>query len=241
MDQLMIFAAISAFFVKGMCGFANTLVFTTMTSFRYPNIDITPVELIVGYPTNLVIAWKERKNTDIKIWLFPAILVCLGSIPGMLFLKNANAQHIKLIFGMIVMILGAEMLVREYYAGRGKSSKAVLFLIGALSGLISGLYGIGALLAAYMSRTTKNSGAFKGNICIVFMIENTFRIIIYLLSGIINKEVFVKAAYLMPFMAVGLAGGLMVSGFMPEKIIKRLVIIMLIISGAALVIKNISV
>ena len=63
MDQLMIFAAISAFFVKGMCGFANTLVFTSITGFRYPNLDITPVELIVGYPTNLVIAWKERRNT----------------------------------------------------------------------------------------------------------------------------------------------------------------------------------
>lgn len=235
----MIIAALLAFFVKGISGFANTLVFTTITGFGYNNVNITPVELILGYPTNLVIAWKERRNTDYKIWLLPALLVCLGSIPGMLFLKSGDAQYIKIFFGIIVIGLGVEMLFREYKIKQRKSSKLVLFIIGALSGLLSGLYGVGALLAAYMSRTTKDSSSFKGNICVVFIVENTFRIIVYIILGIINKEIFVKAVSLIPFMALGLAGGMLSSKFMPEKTGKMLVIIMLIISGAVLVINNI--
>ena len=202
-------------------------------------MNITPVELILGYPTNLVIAWKERRNTDYKIWLLPALLVCLGSIPGMLFLKSGDAQYIKIFFGIIVIGLGVEMLFREYKIKQRKSSKLVLFIIGALSGLLSGLYGVGALLAANMSRTTKDSSSFRGNICVVFIVENTFRIIVYIILGIINKEIFVKAVLLIPFMALGLAGGMLSSKFMPEKTGKMLVIIMLIISGAVLVINNI--
>ena len=43
-------AAVCAFFIKGLCGFANTLVFTTILSFAADNACISPVELLLGYP-----------------------------------------------------------------------------------------------------------------------------------------------------------------------------------------------
>ena len=45
---LWISAAILAYFIKGLCGFANTLVFTTLLSFGHSNISISPVELLLG-------------------------------------------------------------------------------------------------------------------------------------------------------------------------------------------------
>lgn len=48
LDFWMIFAVLCAYFVKGMCGFANTLVHSTILSFRENNINITPVEFLVG-------------------------------------------------------------------------------------------------------------------------------------------------------------------------------------------------
>ena len=64
-----IIAALCAFYVKGLCGFANTLVFTSILSFGNANINISPIELILGYPTNLIISFKERKSIDLKICL----------------------------------------------------------------------------------------------------------------------------------------------------------------------------
>lgn len=52
-----IVATICAFFIKGLCGFANTLVFTTILSFENSNVNISPVELILGYPTNIILVW----------------------------------------------------------------------------------------------------------------------------------------------------------------------------------------
>lgn len=74
-----IVAAICAFFIKGLCGFANTLVFTTILSFGNNNINISPVELILGYPTNVILVWKERKGIrwDVCIPLVVLVIVML--------------------------------------------------------------------------------------------------------------------------------------------------------------------
>ncbi|TAH62792.1 MAG: sulfite exporter TauE/SafE family protein, partial [Anaerolineaceae bacterium] len=116
-----------------------------------------------------------------------------------------------------------------------KQSEVLLIIIGILSGFLCGLYGIGALLGAYVHRVTDNSHSFKANICFVFIIENTFRIIMYIIWGIITFDIFKSALTLIPFMIIGLVLGIFSSRIIDEKIVKRIVIIMLIISGIALI------
>lgn len=170
----MMFAAVCAYFVKGLCGFANTLVFSTILSFSTNNVNISPVELVLGLPSNIMISYKERKSVQWKVCLPLAGLVLLGDIPGILLLKNTNTQVIKGIFGFVIIAIGVEMLLREYMR-KTKKSQLLLITIGILSGILCGLYGIGALLAAYMGRVTDNSSSFKGNLCIVFLIDNLFQ------------------------------------------------------------------
>lgn len=112
-----------AYFIKGLCGFANTLVFTSILSFGTSNANISPVDLLLGYPANILLIWKNGKI------------------------------HIH-------------------------SSKPLLAVIGILSGVLCWLFGIGVLLSAYVSRVTDSSSSFKANISSVFIIDNTFRIII---------------------------------------------------------------
>ena len=239
MDLTAIIAVILAFIIKGMCGFANTLVFSTIISFKTNNINITPVELIVGYPSNIFIAWKERKWISAKVCIPLSILVIIGSIPGVLFLKNGNTQLLKTLFGFAVVLLGIEMLFRERRKVKKKSSKISLVIIGILSGILCGLFGIGAFLVAYISRTIENQDQFRGNICVVFLVENSFRIILYSLTGILNVTIFKRALLLIPFMIIGLSIGILLSKKVSEKMVKRVVIILLILSGMALIINNI--
>ena len=233
-----IVATISAFFVKGLCGFANTLVFTTILSFGNSNVNISPVELILGYPTNIILAWKERKSIKWSVCIPLAVLVIVGSIPGVLFLKNADTSIIKMVFGVVIILIGSEMLLREFQTKKIKQSKVALGIIGVLSGLLCGIYGIGALLGAYINRVTDDSSSFKANICVVFLVENTFRIILYGLWGIITLDIVKQAIILIPLMLIGLVLGMFSGKFLDEKIIKKLVIIMLIISGIALILNN---
>lgn len=231
----MMFAAVCAYFIKGLCGFANTLVFSTILSFSTNNVNISPVELVLGLPSNIMISYKERKSVDWKVCLPLAGLVLLGDIPGILMLKNTDTQVIKGIFGFVLIAIGLEMLFREYM-GSAKKSQILLSVIGVLSGILCGLYGIGALLAAYMGRVTDNSSAFKGNLCIVFLIDNLFRLVMYSVTGIITVDTLKQSVILIPFMGLGLYLGMKGSSFLDEKKIKKLVIIMLILSGISLIV-----
>ena len=234
----LIVATLAASFIKGVCGFANTLVFTTILSFSFNNIQITPMDLIIGYPANVIIAWKERRQINWRISLPVAALIIFGNIPGIFMLKNVDTRTIKVIFGFFIIAMGIEMLMRERAGKKQKQSKIILGLIGVLSGLCCGLYGVGALLAAYMDRVTEDSHAFKGNLCFVFWIECTFRLIVYPCIGILNLADLSSGGMYDSVYGAGAGFWHEVLRTLNETVIKRLVIIVLILSGIALVIQN---
>lgn len=234
-----IIATLVAFFIKGLCGFANTLIFNGILGFTVNNINISPLEVVLGYPSNLILVWKERKSLNWKIWFPLTILVVAGSIPGIFLLKHTDAGILKIIFGIAVILIGIEMLCRELKPGKKSGgSKLVLGVIGLVSGLLCGLYGVGALLAAYVSRVTETSQEFKANICVVFFVENTIRIILYAVTGIITVAILKQAVILIPFMLAGVFLGMKSGNVLNEKLIKKIVIILLIISGVVLIVNN---
>lgn len=231
-------ATFVAFFVKGLCGFANTLVFTSIMGFGTNNVDISPVELFLGYPANMILTFKNRKKLSPKVYIPLALLVLAGCIPGAFLLKNADTGIVKIVFGVVVILVGVEILLREAGKLKIKESKLLLAVIGVLSGVLCGLFGVGALLAAYLGRVTKTGDEFKANISAVFIVENTFRIILYSVMGIITLASLKQALMLMPVVLAGLFAGMFGSRFLNEKAAKRLVIILLIVSGIALIVLN---
>ena len=238
---LWIFATIVAFFIKGLCGFANTLVFTSILGFGVNNINISPVEIILGYPANFILTWKNRNGLNAKIWVPLAVIVLTGCIPGALLLKNVNAQYIKIVFGIAVICIWIEMFCRENGIIKSKGSKIVLMIIGIASGVLCGLFGVGALLAAYVGRTTDTTEEFKANISAVFIFENTFRIVLYSILGVITLSSLKQSVLMMPFVLIGLFLGMKSSQIMDDKVVKRIVIVLLIISGIVLIAKNVTV
>ncbi len=94
-------------------------------------------------------------------------------------------------------------------------------------------------MGAYVNRVTDDTGEFRANICVVFLVENTFRVILYAVSGIITMGILKQAVMLVPLMIIGLWLGMMSSKIIDEKIVKKIVVVMLIISGVALVMNNI--
>lgn len=238
MEPMVILAIVIAYVVKGICGFANTLVFGSIMSYTRNTINITPIDLIIGYPANMIIVWKERKSLSPKVFVPLSILVMIGIVPGTLFLKVGDTSLIKVLFGIIVILVGVESFLRERQTLKKESSKGLLLVVGIVSGILCGLFGVGAFLVAYISRTTENQSQFRGNICVVFFVENTFRLILYSLTGIITMEILSYTLVLFPFMLLGLGTGILLSKKLSEVLVKKIVIILLMISGATLVLNN---
>lgn len=235
-----IIAAFCAFFVKGLCGFANTLVFTSILSFGNNNISISPVDLALGLPPNIIMAYREREHVKWSVCLPTAALLILGSIPGLFFLKNTDAGVLKIFFGFVIIALGIEMLIRERNNKKVKENKILLVVIGISAGILCGLFGIGALLSAYVSRVTEDTHQFKANMCVIFLIENIFRAVLYTARGVITVESLKLSLILLPVMLIALFLGMLSVKFLDEKKAKTIIIVMLMISGLALIINSIN-
>ncbi len=231
-------AAIAAYFVKGLCGFANTLVLTNVLSFHQDNASITPMDILLGYPANLFLTWHNRKLISLKDVLPLAAVSVLGMIPGALLLKYVDPRFLKIVFGLLVIGMSVEALLRKKFAKQRKPQKAVMAAISLCSGLLSGLFGVGALLAAYMSRITQDADQFRGNLCAVFVIMDTFRIVSYAVLGMFTPPILLTTLKLLPAMAGGMFIGVLTSKKINNTLAIQLVNILLLLSGTALIVSN---
>ena len=118
---------------------------------------------------------------------------------------------------------------------QAKASWVLMVFVGVVSGVLIGIFGIGAFLVAYISRTAPDTDAFKGNLGCVFLIDNIFRTILYAATGILTKSVLLTALQLAPMMALGFAAGILLSKKLPERTIRLIVILLLIVNGVSLI------
>ncbi|MFW2487727.1 sulfite exporter TauE/SafE family protein [Clostridium chromiireducens] len=240
MQNLFLFlSTVLAYFIKAITGFGNTLVMGSLFSFMVPNRLTTPIDLIFSIPTNIYIVWRERKNISLKVVVPLSLMLLAGIIPGTLLLKVGNDRLLKSILGIVVVGMALEMLTRKQVQDTNKKTNPIfLTAIGITSGILAGLYGIGALLVAYISRYSDNKGQFRGNICCIFLVDNVFRFFLYLFTGILNKEIFITTLILSPAVIIGMIVGVKVDSGMKEDTVKKVVIALLIISGTILFVKS---
>lgn len=236
---LWMLAVLVGYFVKGIAGIGNTLVVTAAMAYTRTNAEITPVELLLCVPTNLVVTWVYRKHINWKLAIAPMCMVLAGDVLGVLLLKNVDVTAMKRVFGAVLILLSVEQLWREL---RGKPERqthpALMLMLGVSAGVLCGMFGVGALLAAYFARVTTDDAAYKGTMSIIFTVENFFRVVAYSVTGLLTTECFINAAMLLPFMGVGLFLGIRLSSRMNPRAMRLVITVMLLISGLPLLLTS---
>ena len=228
-----------AFFIKGMCGFANSLVFTTLMSFRSSIVHASPIMVLLNYPTNLIMVWNGRKALDPKICVPLCIMVVAGVIPGTFFFTNTDTRLLEGIFGIVVVLISLEMLLnRHRVRPAGQKVGWKLGLLGVLSGFVCGFCNTGVLVGTYLSKVTDNTQSFKANACVVYFLSDNIKLLMFICLGVLNLEILWEALSIFPIAMLGLWLGMKSSKIMNEAIAKKVVLVMLIISGLGLVVNN---
>ncbi len=228
-----------AFFIKGLCGFANALVFTTLMSFRSSIVNISPIILMLNYPTNFIMAWNGRKSIDYKIVVPLCLMVLAGIIPGTFIFTNTDTRILEGIFGIVVIVIALEMLLRkpkERLPGQKVGWK--LGILGVLSGFVCGFCGTGVLVGTYLSKVTADTKAFKANACVVFFLTDNIKLLMFLCLGVISMDMLWQTLMLFPIAFLGLWLGMKSSKTLNETIAKKIVLILLVISGLGLLLSN---
>ena len=237
---LWMLAALVGYFVKGVAGIGNTLVVTSVMAYSRSNAEITPVELLLCVPTNLVVLWVNRRGINWRLTIAPLVMVLLGDILGVMLLKNVDVGVLKIIFGVVLILLSVEMLWRELRGKSGEAARpAVMLVLGIMAGVLCGMFGVGALVAAYFARVTTDDSTYKGSMSVVFAVENLFRVVAYSVTGLLTSQSLINAAMLLPFMAAGLFLGIKVSGKLNARTMRLIITGMLLLSGIPLLLTSV--
>jgi len=235
---LYFFGAFLAYLVKGMSGFANTLVLSTVLSFQANNLNITPLDLLLSLPSNLALAWKDRKKLNFRVCAPMAICAILGALPGVFLLKWGDAGILKIAMGLLIAGIGVETWLRGRVHKAGQGNAVALVVIGLVSGVLSGIFGIGALMVAYINRYSGSNSEFRGNICFVFAADNVFRLILYIATGVMTWEAAKNAVFLLPCTIIGLLLGTRLADKIGDDRARSITAILLIFSGLSVAITN---
>lgn len=239
MDWALLFLfTLLAYFVKAITGFGDALVMSSLFSFVVPNSVTSPVSLLLSFPANLIMAFKERKNLSLKIIVPFSLFMFIGILPGTFLLTHMPNRIIKSILGIVIIAVAVNMMFSDSKAKKVKQNPLLSLIAGIISGLLCGLFGIGALLAAYMSRSADNRYLYRGNLCCIFLVENIFRIIVYAAAGIFNGHIFLTTAVIIPAALLGLFNGMKTDKKLKNETVKKAVLCLLIASGAVLLVNN---
>ena len=162
----------------------------------------------------------------------------VGTLPGVFLLKNGDDRMLKIVLGILILCLGVEMLTRDRRKAPRERKRWVTWALAALAGMLMGTFGIGAVMVVCVERLTDNPRAMRGTLCTVFLADNVIRTIMYAATGVLTAEVALTALKLLPMMILGLLGGMTLAGRLPDKTVLRLIIVMLMLTGASLALTN---
>lgn len=230
----LIIATVASYMLKGLCGFGEVIVFSSILSFRMNNSDISPISCFLSYPADFIIASKYHKLIKLPRILPYIIMIAAGNVVGGFILKNADAGIIKRIFGLVVIVIALFMLSQEYKHIKVKENKVVSIIVGIVSGVLCGMYGIATIMAAYLNMISDDSEEFKANLSAIFVVTEPVRVFTYLAFGLFTRDNVMMAVVMIPFMLVSLFIGLKGASLLHERAIKIITIIVLIIMGATL-------
>lgn len=227
-----------SYFVKGLAGFGDPLISNPMLSLTtMQNNQITPMNLLMNWPLNLYIAFKNRKAFSVKSTIPMIVCILIGIIPGMLCLKYATSWVLKALLGLVIVICGVEMLTRKQ-STKSSGNLIVMILVSIASGFTAGLYGINLFFVAYIERTGYvNRNQFRGQMCFIFFIENTIRLLIYIFTGFYTLDLIKLALISAVGVVFGMFFGSRVDSKLSEAAIKRIITIVFICAGLSTLVK----
>lgn len=233
------FVAFVSFFVKGLCGFADALIFNTMLSFTGSIAHAVPLMQLLGYPSNLIMVREHRKFIDYKVCLPLCVMLMAGIIPGILFFKNTDTGAIEIIFGSFVVLVALDMLLRRKKPVKsGQKIGWKMGILGIIAGFVCGFCGIGVLIGTYVSKVTADIRSFKANACVVFFVAGTTKILSFFFLDILTLEILLQTLMLAPAALLGLWLGMKSSKIINEAHARKIVLVMLVVTGLMLVINN---
>ena len=223
--------------VFGITGFGAALVTIPLATHFVPLPFALALFALGDLAMALSVGLENPRNAVRSEWtrLVPMILV--GTALGVTLLVNLPRQAGMLLLGLFVFTFALYSLSR-------KSSKRILaswwaWVAGLAGGITSTLFGAGGPpYAIYLSQRGLTKEQFRATMGFATMTSISLRVVAFLLTGLLlEADVWTAALAVIPAALVGIAAARLAFNRISRDALLKIVSLMLLASGAALVLR----
>lgn len=228
--QLLILALIIfiAGIVRGCIGFGFSALVVASTSFWLDVKYVVVTMIVLEVVASIFMLKNVKAEIDYKLLKILSFSGIIASSIGVWVLANINSTLHQIILSCYLLSIALVSLFRFEF--KKPNNNLRLFVIGAVAGFYNGFAAIGGIFVASMLTSSKlqliNIRATM--VVYFFIIEVAFFISAYL-NNLYSKEVFYTSVLLIIPMVFGIILGSVLFVKLPEKTLKKIVLITLLI------------
>ena len=224
---------IIAFVAAAMASVTGFGSATLLTPFAGLVIDLKQAIVLVAFFhffSNTFKLLRLRKSVERRLILLYGVPSIITAYIGAMLLNQLDVKVISIIFAGFIIVFALYSLIKPSWSLPDR--KGVLISGGAISGLTAGLIGLGgAIRSMFLISTRIKKEVYIATSAAIAVIVDTTRISVYLVNSNLNDEYY---WYIVPLIAIAFLGtfwGLKLLKQLPEMVVKRIVLVMLILVG----------
>jgi len=227
---------LTAYFIRGIVGFGSGLIAIPLLALVLPLPLVVPAVALTDYLASATQGVGNRRDI-----LWPALLplapfVLAGVGTALYLFHQVDPGLLTRALGVFVLCYAAYTLL-DLHPGRIARPHWAAPL-GGLGALVGTLFGTGGpFYVAYLQLWGPHKGQFRATAATAFLIEGSTRMTGYLAAGFFTRDTLLFFALALPLMALGLYAGHHVHTSLSEATFRRLIGVLLLGSGLALLLK----
>ena len=231
----LIAAGLSGGFVNGLAGFGTSLFALGWLLQVMPPREAVAIALACSIATGVPGVWQVRRSINprrLGVFLVPA----LAGIPlGLMALDIIDTRILSMFVGAMLLVYGGYFAVRRNLpaiSGRWLALEAGIGFIGGVLGAMAGLSG--ALPSMWLAMRPWPKGEQRGILQPFNMVILGLATVLLALDGGFEAQVLRNLLLALPASAVGAAIGLWLFGRLSDLGYRRLLILLMLVSGLSL-------
>ncbi|MFQ5995702.1 MAG: sulfite exporter TauE/SafE family protein [Acidiferrobacterales bacterium] len=229
--------AFLAAFGVGLAGFADALIASAIWLHVLPPVQAVPLILVTGIVIHFISLTYLRRRIPFEL-LWPFLVGGVIGVPlGTWLLRHSEPEPFRAVIGWLLLSYCVFALARPKPANstvRKKSADGAIGFVGGVLGGFAGLSGVVPTIWSGMRGWTKDvqRGVYQSFIFAM----HTIALIWLGASGVLDTRLLHRFLWCIPVLLLGTWLGLKLYHHIDEQQFRRVVLVLLLLSGAALVV-----
>lgn len=226
-------------FLGAALGFGSGVIALPFVAMLIDAKQAIPLLVMLGWVVAIYTVARDYKHIAWRHCLYILFWAGLAVVPGYLVFKNLSGDSLKIILGVFVILISLNHLFlprsSHYLNQRIDVRSWLLKGLLVLGGIIQGALGTGGpLIVVYVTRALPDKTPFRVTLSLIWLTLNGVMSITYISGGVFTPEYSRLLLTCLPFVLLAMLLGYRFHYLLNEKLFRKIVYSVLLVSGIAL-------